>query len=237
MQIGTPSPKTNRKKAPAVPSRPSAPVAARSSVTSAAPTVSSWPRPSPSRKRSREVVGTKTRSEQDCAGRECCGHGGCTRAIEKRVLLVLSKGKDEEEVPPVVDTAADAEVVVVEALDAEATIAEALDVETVVAEVSVSAAAVAEPSAGEAAVAMSLLVASTGSPSVVSTVPLLAAAALAELPPATPRHPTGIMIGSTVLAIVHGPYCTEPVSCLGRCVRAISTLISRIDSRDRAYSN
>ncbi|PQM36576.1 hypothetical protein Pyn_40814 [Prunus yedoensis var. nudiflora] len=90
----------------------------------------------------------------------------------KRLLLVLSKGKDEEEVPP--GTTTDAEVVAAEAPAAEAAVVEASDAE----------AAVAEPP----------LVAPAGSPSVLTIVPSLADTAPIEPSPIVPCRPSGNVI-------------------------------------------
>ncbi|PQQ01245.1 hypothetical protein Pyn_32243 [Prunus yedoensis var. nudiflora] len=123
----------------------------------------------PGRKRGREAAGTWATVGEVVQAETVAAEEEVPEPSRKRLLLVLSEGKDEEEVPPATD-----EVVVVESATAEVP-----DVEVVAAEVPDAEAAVAEPSS----------VALAGPLPAVTTVPSLATTAPVEPSLVIPRRP------------------------------------------------
>ncbi|CAL2277909.1 unnamed protein product [Prunus armeniaca] len=105
------------------------------------------------RKRSREASITETTAAEAVPVGSAAGEVEVPEPPRKRVLLILSEGEDEEEVPPVAGVAVDAEVVAAEAPVVEETIAEALGTEAAVTELAVGEGIVTEATTGEAAVA------------------------------------------------------------------------------------
>ncbi|CAL2230066.1 unnamed protein product [Prunus armeniaca] len=168
----------------------------------------------PGHKRSREAAITETAAVEAVPVGSAAAEVEVPELPRKRVLLILSEGEDEEEVPTAAGAAVDAEVVAAEAPVVKETFVEALGTEAVITEVAVGKGIVTEATTGEAAVAEATAgeAEATTVEMVVAEVPSVEAAAV-EVPSAEAAAPE-----SRLAALTGPPFAVVAVPSLAAMV-------------------